>query len=331
MAAKVVLREMTAEEQIAIADLARARTAPARLVERARIIQAAATGQAAGQIAAHLSCSRPTVYAWIRRFNERGIEGLQDQPRSGRPHTYTAEQVAEVLAAALTDPQDARPALRLLDARPAPGLPQRAQGDPDQAEPDRRDPDRRGPPLAEAGDAGSASGWTPTSPKKGGDRAALHRTARGLASSSASTRWGPTVAQELPRPGARPCRAPGSSPTARRRPAGRARQEIDYGRRRQGATSSGRSARPPARPSPTRYPSRSAANWVDFLERVEAWVPAEVEPGLRGAGQPAGAPGDRRAAVRAGAPAVGVRLPAEVRGVPEPDRAVVEGARSRWR
>jgi transposase len=105
MPAKVVLRALTAEEQKAVSELARARTAPARLVDRARIILAAAEGQPAAKIAAGLGCSRPTVYAWIRRFNEHGLQGLQERPRSGRPPTYTPEQRAEVIAAALTDPQ----------------------------------------------------------------------------------------------------------------------------------------------------------------------------------------------------------------------------------
>jgi transposase len=105
MATKVILRALTDEEQQAIAKLAQARTAPARLVDRARILQAAAQGQSSGKIAASLGCSRPTVYAWIRRFNDQGLPGLQERPRSGRPHTYTAQQRAEVLATALTDPK----------------------------------------------------------------------------------------------------------------------------------------------------------------------------------------------------------------------------------
>jgi transposase len=35
-----------------------------------------------------------------------GIDGVQDAPRSGRPATYTPEQVGEVIAAARTKPQD---------------------------------------------------------------------------------------------------------------------------------------------------------------------------------------------------------------------------------
>jgi transposase len=60
------------------------------------------------------------------------------------------------------------------------------------------------------------------------------------------------------------------------RPAPRAKQEIDYGRRGKGYIFGAfRPATGEALTHP--YPSRSAANWVDFLERVEAWVPAEVE------------------------------------------------------
>lgn len=105
MAARVTLRPMTADEQQALTTLLQSRTAPVRLVERARIVRAAGEGRSAPVIAAELGCSRPTVSAWIRRFNEQGIAGLQERPRAGRPPTYTAEQRAEVVATALTDPK----------------------------------------------------------------------------------------------------------------------------------------------------------------------------------------------------------------------------------
>src|SRR5438105_11801094 len=59
-------------------------------------------------------------------------------------------------------------------------------------------------------------------------------------------------------------------------PAERAKQEIDYGRRGKGSIFGAfRPATGEALTHP--YPSRSAANWADFLGRVEAWIPAEVE------------------------------------------------------
>ena len=106
MAARVPLRPMSAEEPQALDDLLRTRTAPVRLVQRARIARAAADGRSAPAIAAAVGCSRPTVYAWIRRLNAQGLAGLEERPRAGRPPTYTAEQRAEVVAAALTAPKD---------------------------------------------------------------------------------------------------------------------------------------------------------------------------------------------------------------------------------
>lgn len=105
MAARVYLRCMTPEEEKAIAALMQSRTAAIRSVERARIIQAAAKGQSAPVIATALGCSRPTVYAWIRRFNDHGLAGLEELRRCGRPPTYSPEQRAEVIATALTAPQ----------------------------------------------------------------------------------------------------------------------------------------------------------------------------------------------------------------------------------
>jgi len=102
---KVMLRELTAEERQSLERLAASRTARARSVERARILLAIADGRRPGQVAKDLGLSRPTVYTWIHRFNDQGLHGLEDRPRAGRPHTYTAEQRAEVVSSALTDPR----------------------------------------------------------------------------------------------------------------------------------------------------------------------------------------------------------------------------------
>jgi len=68
--------------------------------------------------------------------------------------------------------------------------------------------------------------------------------------------------------------AAGPAPTA---PAARARQEIDYGRRGKGYIfgafhpATGEAFTQP-------YAGRTIANWVDFLERVDTWLPQEAEP-----------------------------------------------------
>lgn len=102
----VRLRELTAEERTAIEKLARSRTEEARLVERAQIVLRLADGERPSHVAAHLRISRPKVYVWLKRFNAFGVSGLRDDARSGRPATYTPDEVSELIAAALTKPQE---------------------------------------------------------------------------------------------------------------------------------------------------------------------------------------------------------------------------------
>jgi len=44
------------------------------------------------QVAALFSQTRQTLSHWINRFNEQGIDGLIERPRSGRPPKITPEQ-----------------------------------------------------------------------------------------------------------------------------------------------------------------------------------------------------------------------------------------------
>src|ERR671929_131831 len=98
MVAAIRLRELSAEEQAKINKLAHSRTAPARAVERARIIQHASQGLSAPQIAQRLGAEVQAVRRWIHRFNAEGLAGLADRRRAGRPATYTAERVAPEFA-----------------------------------------------------------------------------------------------------------------------------------------------------------------------------------------------------------------------------------------
>jgi transposase len=100
------LRCLSVEEEQEIARLTRSRTAPVRLVERARIIELARQGMRPPAIAAEVGVAAVVARRWIRRFNAQGLEGLADAPRPGRPATYTAQEVGELLAASLTAPQE---------------------------------------------------------------------------------------------------------------------------------------------------------------------------------------------------------------------------------
>ena len=86
---------------------ARSKGAPARVVERARIVLLAAGGLTGAQIAGRAGCSEPTVIKWRGQYAERGLAGLEDAPRPGGPKTVlTGEVVGEILAATVTPPPE---------------------------------------------------------------------------------------------------------------------------------------------------------------------------------------------------------------------------------
>lgn len=99
------IRELTSEEQAQIQQWTRSRTQAARLVKRAQIIWRASQGHTVAQIANEMPVGAKLVRRWIARFNGEGLNGLADQPRSGRPPSYTRDQVGVVVATALPPPQ----------------------------------------------------------------------------------------------------------------------------------------------------------------------------------------------------------------------------------
>ena len=81
--------------------LMRSSSVRAGLAQRARIVLLAADGVSNTAIAELVEVSRPTVIGWRDRYLARGIAGLDDEPRSGRPRSIDH---AEILAATLTPP-----------------------------------------------------------------------------------------------------------------------------------------------------------------------------------------------------------------------------------
>src|SRR4051812_49774719 len=81
--------------------------APAREVERARIVLLAAGGVPGKQIAARVGCAEPTVVTWRARYAEHGLGGLKDLPRPGKPAQLPEELRDRVLELTLTAPPTA--------------------------------------------------------------------------------------------------------------------------------------------------------------------------------------------------------------------------------
>ena len=98
-------RPITAEERIELEQLKRSQTAEARLVERAKMVLWFHEGQKPVDIAAKLDRTAATVYSRLKRFDGKGMAGLQDKQKSGRKPTYTETERGQVIALARTDPQ----------------------------------------------------------------------------------------------------------------------------------------------------------------------------------------------------------------------------------
>jgi len=66
-------------------------------------VLAAAAGESSGEIAARLGCNRSTVGKWRGRFARRGLDGLHDEPRPGKPRRITDEDVERVIVKTLEE------------------------------------------------------------------------------------------------------------------------------------------------------------------------------------------------------------------------------------
>ncbi len=97
---------LSAVDEVVLRARARAGRSEHRDVVRAKIVLAAAAGETNQVIAAALGLCVDTVRKWRRRFAVRGLPGLDDLPRSGRPRRFTAVQVAQVKALACTLPAE---------------------------------------------------------------------------------------------------------------------------------------------------------------------------------------------------------------------------------
>ena len=96
------------EEREALARWARRPKTAQALALRARIILSGADGLNNTAVSVQLGVSKQTVGKWRSRFLERRLDGLSDEPRSGRPRAVTDDDVERVITLTLeTAPRDA--------------------------------------------------------------------------------------------------------------------------------------------------------------------------------------------------------------------------------
>lgn len=92
--AELVLSEA---EHTQLCSIARSRSVPAALLQRARIVLACAAGEPNSAVAQRFRTTEATVGKWRRRFVKHRLQGLYDELRPGPPRTIDDERVAGLI------------------------------------------------------------------------------------------------------------------------------------------------------------------------------------------------------------------------------------------
>lgn len=103
----VKLRSLTTEEEVEIRRMAASRKAPHRLVQRAQVIAAMLDDPKLHATQAGFRAGfsgGQSGIDWVKRFNEQGLAGLEDKPKSGRPPIHDQQVRSELINLALQKP-----------------------------------------------------------------------------------------------------------------------------------------------------------------------------------------------------------------------------------
>lgn len=92
---------LTDEERETLVRWSRRAKSSQALAQRCRIVLGCADGRSNQEVAAEVGVWPQTVGKWRRRFLEKRLEGLADEPRPGAPRRITDEQVEEVIVKTL--------------------------------------------------------------------------------------------------------------------------------------------------------------------------------------------------------------------------------------
>ena len=99
---------LTAQDRQELERRLRRRQMPAAEQARARMILLSSQGLSGQEVSRRVGVTAQTVSKWRTRFDQYGIDGLTDAPRTGRPRTINDEKVHEVIEKTLqTKPSNA--------------------------------------------------------------------------------------------------------------------------------------------------------------------------------------------------------------------------------
>jgi transposase len=99
------VRRLTAVERRDLSELCK-RAPSSRVARRAQAILMSADGQTTHQIGLMLRCCHSTVFRWLKRFDEKGVEACNPGKSSGRPLKADHKVEAAVKKAVGINPHD---------------------------------------------------------------------------------------------------------------------------------------------------------------------------------------------------------------------------------
>lgn len=104
MARRAATIRLSEEERAGLERIVRAPTSEQRLVKRARVVLLGAEGLTNEEIGVRVGLSAHKVSKWRRRFAAERLEGLADRPRAGGPRRYGHDRRLAVFTTACAPP-----------------------------------------------------------------------------------------------------------------------------------------------------------------------------------------------------------------------------------
>jgi transposase len=98
--------KLTCEDRVGLESLLRREGYDGSASARAQIVLWRAEGHSVPGIARMAGTTRPTVYKWIARCEQHGIDGLSDRVSTGRPPEVSGEVRAKILALTRQSPPE---------------------------------------------------------------------------------------------------------------------------------------------------------------------------------------------------------------------------------
>jgi putative transposase len=108
--------QLTPADREFLEDLIRKGQHSAKAYRRAMALLELDRGQTYTAVKKTIRVSYPTLLTWAALYKKKGLQLLEDEPRSGRPIQFSGEQRAKLTALACSEPPEgyARWSLRLL-------------------------------------------------------------------------------------------------------------------------------------------------------------------------------------------------------------------------